>query len=559
VAEQAVDMQLVLSGLRRHRGIVIGAALLGALLGIGSVLLWPPMYASSSLVLLPTRAAADPEQMAEQVKTETRIATSDSVLGPAARGLRPRMPVGALARHVSVTSETPLVLKIQGRAEEPRRAEDISRAVANAEVAYIAKSSSSPSNARRALLTAREKELRETLEETAEQVRATTARLRGEEPQSPQGKADATALAKLTAERGRLVLQLDQVQSETAETIQPSAGASIIQGSSPAKRAGLLGRYLGATLTGMLLAVLLAAGAITLLTRRDPRLYFRDDIADAVGTPVIASVGTPATGSVADWISLLHDYTPGIVDAWALRRALRQLGFTELPSASEKNNRAKVEHPRSIAVITLSGDQRGLAAGPELAAYVASAGVRTHLVAAQRHETAAALWAAFAGLEQGQETRPGLSVDTRSHPLDRPVHRLGPADSQPRSRRPPRTSPPPTRRPHERPHVDLTVVLAVLDRQEPKLLDLPADTVVVLALSAGSATAQELARAAVAVDEAGERIRAIVVTDPDHLDRTSGRLLQYDRVRQIPLPTRLTSTPAPKVPRDGADSKRSQG
>ena len=93
-----------------------------------------------------------------------------------------------------------------------------------------------------------------------EQIRATTTRLRGEEPQSPQGKADATALAKLTAEQGKLVLQRDKLRNETEVVVQPGSGASVIQEPSPAKRAGLLGRYVGATMTGVLLALLLDGG-----------------------------------------------------------------------------------------------------------------------------------------------------------------------------------------------------------------------------------------------------------------------------------------------------------
>ena len=124
-----------------------------------------------------------------------------------------------------------------------------------------------------------------------------------------------------------------------------------------------------------------------------------------------------------------------------------------------------MDHPRSITVITMSADPRGLATGPQLAAYAASAGIRTHMVADQRHESAATLWAALASLEQGEAARPGLSVDTRRR---------------------------------DGLQVDLTVILAVLDRDEPTLLDMPTGSVVVLALSAGSATAEQLARLAVA-------------------------------------------------------------
>ncbi len=515
MADRTLDLPTALSGLRRHRGILLAAALLGALLGAGSVLLWPPVYVSSSLVLLPSRAA-DPDQLAELVKTDTRIAMSDPVLGRAARALRPRTTIGELTGHVEVAPVTPLILEVEGRAEEPDRAEAISRAVANADVTYVTESASSLSDTRRALLTAREKELKATLGQVEEQIQATMARQQGVDPRTAEGRADATALARLTAQKGSLVLEINDLQSQS-EVTQPSGGASIIQEPSPAVRAGLVTRYVGAAVAGMLIVLALAAGLVTLLTRRDLRLIFRDDIADAVGSPVVASLPTRARDTVAGWVALLRDHTPTSVEAWTWRQALRQLTPTAAPAGSgPQRDKDRATRPSTITVVSLSADPRGLAAGPLLAAYAANAGLRTHLLPAQRHEAAAALWAACAHVGQEGEARPGLSVDV--HPLEE--------------------------------QVDLTVVLVVLDRRDPELVDVPTDSLIVLALSAGSATADELARVAMAVDEAGGRIHGVVVTDPDNLDRSSGRLLQPDRVQQIPLPTRLTGAPAPRSSRD---------
>ena len=298
MSERTVDLRATLSGFRRHRRVLVGAAILGAAVGIGSVILWPPTYSSSSLVLLPPKAA-DPNQMAEAVQTDVRISTSDSVLGPAARSLEPPMSRRVLAEHVEVAAVTPLVLQITAKADDPKRAEEMSRAVAVSDVSFVTESASALTNARRASITARLKDLGQAKDTVEEQIRATTARQQSEDPGTGPGRADAATLAALTARRGELVLQIDQLRSET-EVVQPSGGASVIQGASPAKRAGLVPRYLFTTLTASLLALLLASVLVTLLTRRNQRLYFRDDIADAVGSPVIASVSSrPASWSPA--------------------------------------------------------------------------------------------------------------------------------------------------------------------------------------------------------------------------------------------------------------------
>jgi hypothetical protein len=100
----------------------------------------------------------------------------------------------------------------------------------------------------------------------------------------------------------------------------------------------------------------------------------------------------------------------------------------------------------------------------------------------------------------------------------------------------------------DRQEADLTVVLAVLDRRNPELVDdLPETTVTILAVSPGSATAEDLARAAMTADDSGSRIAGIIVADPDNLDRTTGRLLEHERSHQVPLPTRLTGVTASEV------------
>ena len=56
----------------------------------------------------------------------------------------------------------------------------------------------------------------------------------------------------------------------------------------------------------------------------------------------------------------------------------------------------EVDHPQSLTVLSLSGDGRGLAIGPQLAAFAPLMGVATRLLTAAGHERAAALWAACA-------------------------------------------------------------------------------------------------------------------------------------------------------------------
>ena len=513
MGERPLDLRYTLSTFRRHRRLLAGAALGGAVAGACLVLLRPPLYASTSLVLLPSAVTSSGEVELRDVETEIRIATSDAVLGPAAESLRPPMGVTALSRQVTVEAPTPDVLEIVAEADTPARAQALSRAVTDAEVAYVSGTTGSLSNAQRSALTEREAELDQSLAAVRDEIAKAAERGRG--GTSADDAADATVLAQLTAQEGTLVLQIDQVKDRLAG-IEPGASARVIQQASPAKRPGIIASFVWATLLGAVLAAALVAAALAVFIARDRRLRYRDDLADALGRPVIAAVGSRAARTAAGWSDLLAGHTADPTEAWALRQALHQLTEHDSPAppghpdgsrAGSRNRR-----PVLVAVVSLSGDPQGLAIGPQLACYAASTGLRTRLVPAQGDETSAPLWAACAGLQDRAEVRPGLRVDSRLR---------------------------------SRTEADLTVVLVVTDPGKPCVPDLPDETLVVLAVSSGSATAEELAQVAVTADDAGLRIPGMIVADPDILDRTTGRLLRSERTRQLPLPTHLTGVPGP--------------
>ncbi len=248
---------------------------------------------------------------------------------------------------------------------------------------------------------------------------------------------------------------------------------------------------------------MLAVIVLLATARRDPRVRLRDDIADAVGSPVLAAVRSRPQRSVAGWSTLLETYEATPVESWAFRQVLR--GLVPADRKGEPRAAGKVDHPQSLTVVSLSGDGRGLAIGPQLAAFASSLGIATRLVTAVGHDRAATLWAACAADRAGP-TRPGLFVG------DVPDGET----------------------------VDLTIILVVVDRRQPDLGDTPTTAATILSVAAATATEQELARVAVAVDDAGRRIDGIVVADPDQTDRTSGRHTMDERSRRLALPTRLT-------------------
>src|SRR4051794_10616292 len=89
MAEQ-IDVRSVLSLLRRRRMLLVAVAVLGSLMGVVLVIWHPPLYTSSSQVLLPagTDTAAG-STTTWDAETQVSIAESDAVLGTAAKAVSP--------------------------------------------------------------------------------------------------------------------------------------------------------------------------------------------------------------------------------------------------------------------------------------------------------------------------------------------------------------------------------------------------------------------------------------------------------------------------------------
>jgi capsular polysaccharide biosynthesis protein len=475
--------------------------LLGGLAGAVLVHLHPPLYSSSTLVLLPnqtTVGATGPRDM----DTETRIVTSDAVLGTARTMVRPMLTSEQIRGLVTASSPSENMLQIDARGPTAQAAETLARAVATAELVYENESSSSISQAEKAALDQRLSGLRDQLASVDEEITRTRRLLGTKPPTSPEALAAQAALGRLIAQQSPLTMQIDQVQSQQAGQ-STSSVAQIIQPPTPANRPRLAVWMAVSMLLFALVAGGLAALTVVALARRDRRLRTRDEMADALGSPVIGSVKSYRVRNTAGWSLLLESYRPSPTDAWSLRQTLDDVGAAPLLAPADGQGRGVKRRQLTVVVVVTADDPGALAVAGQLASHTASLGVKTHLTARQRHAAADALWATSSPRE---EVRTGLRVDPGRHKSS----------------------------------ADLVLELAVVDRQQPVLPDLRRADAIVLIVSSGTATEEDLARVAVAAYESGGRFRGIIVADPDSLDHTTGRLLQPQRAVEPPMPRKLT-------------------
>jgi capsular polysaccharide biosynthesis protein len=315
--------------------------------------------------------------------------------------------------------------------------------------------------------------------------------------------ADAAATANAVAESyisytgsasspgGAVVAQLFQPATGNAET-------------SRLKQLVNYGIY---ALLGALLGTLLGAIAAIAVNRGDRRLRRRDEIANSIGVPVLASFPVGHPSNAGEWSALLEDYKPGALHALQLRNAMRQLETMATDASSGTGNGRW-----SFTVLSLSSDPRALALGPQLAVFAAAQGIPTALVVGPGQDAAvmAKLRAACAAPATSSK-RPGhLQLIVSDEDAD--VQRDG----------------------------TLAVVVGVVDGRSPKVPATVRTTATLLGVSAGAATPDQLARVAISAVAQGREITGILVADPDPDDATTGRLPEVGRRARRRTPIRVT-------------------
>jgi len=295
-----------------------------------------------------------------------------------------------------------------------------------------------------------------------------------------------------------------------------TVSAEIFQSAVTAAPRSLLESILIAGSVGALVGAIVGCVAALAVGRRDRRLRDRDQIANSIGLPVLASVPVAHPADPAGWAELVENYQPQAVHAWQLRTVLRYFGIgshvsAQLPGDGAERAAAD-DHGMSLSVVSLSADPGALALGPQLAAFAASQGLPTALVVGPQQDAgaAAALRTACTALSSPARTPSLLRIVVSGE---------GDAD--------------------QLAGVELSVVVVVVDEHAPKVPASVRSAAIVLGVSAGRVTAEQLARAAVAAGADGREVAGIIVADPEPTDKTTGRVPQLVRPPRRRAPNRL--------------------
>ncbi|MCH0561782.1 MULTISPECIES: Wzz/FepE/Etk N-terminal domain-containing protein [unclassified Streptomyces] len=263
--------------IRRRWRLLTVLAVVGALVGFGASLLFPPRYTTSASVLLP---GAWEER---ELRTQAEIATSSVVLDRAAASLGWSGVGGTELRdRVSATATDGNIIKIAGTAETPERAQKLSDQVAQQFVAFAARIAGDTTDPE---TTSGPEALRQIVVQTSRRItELAEAADPGRTVESVQGR---TELEKLRTTLQEAMDKLDQADPAANKANMVVMGtAARPTGEAPPTRMQLI-------VTGALLFFLLAVIGHLTAARMSRRLRTEPEIAAALGSPLLGTVDVP--------------------------------------------------------------------------------------------------------------------------------------------------------------------------------------------------------------------------------------------------------------------------
>ncbi|MFE0101596.1 Wzz/FepE/Etk N-terminal domain-containing protein [Streptomyces sp. NPDC059009] len=281
MSEDTIRLVTIGRILRRRWRLLAIVALLGALVGYGASLLFPPRYTTSASVLLPGQWEE------RELLTQAEIATSSAVADRTAAALDWKGVSGSDVRDdVSAKAAEGNIIKISGTAESPERAQQLSDQLAQQFVAFAARiAGDDPDPDTSAGPEALRKKVAQTNRRITELARA-----------ADPGKTVEGVQARTELEKLRTALQEAMKKLDDAD---PSAGRAnmVVMGPAARPTSEAPPTRTQFVVAGTLLFFLVAVIGHLTAARMNRRLRTEPEIAAALGSTVIGTVDVPAERS----------------------------------------------------------------------------------------------------------------------------------------------------------------------------------------------------------------------------------------------------------------------
>jgi capsular polysaccharide biosynthesis protein len=489
LTEQPLDLKGSMAIIRRSWWLAVVFVLAGVLAAGVYLVTSLPRYQATAMVLLPPSSSqfSGTSTAAHPGTTDAKLATSAAVLLPAAKSVAPADSLSQLQSHVKASAVASGLIEISAIARSRRQAERLANAVAANLVAFVTGNGSAANSSVIDDLVAERNQLQQQLRDLHDEESATTRRISKEGASSAAGKDDETLLTELRSQAASVNLQVNSVKSQLSFTelgqVSANLGTEVVQRATTATPPSF-SYFALPLLIGLLGGALVGSIVVLAVSRARPRAWTRDGLATALGAPVALSFDVRARRTVGDWIELMESYEPGPLEQWNALKSLRELGVG-------------VGESRKLAVVVFEGDRAAVSEAVQLAVTAAASGIRTELSVVAPDGAADTLQAVCAKyVRESREPRP----DLRLH------------------------DPPASSTQDQAATLSLRVLVTKLDNPAGSLSASWPEAVGIVSISAGFASPDDLARAALAAARAGLPISAVWLANPEAGDDTIGRL-----------------------------------
>lgn len=485
--EQVLDVRGSARLVRRSWRLVAAFALLGAAVVAAYEVQRPPTYHASALVLLSSTATSSGGRTAATAQgptTEVAIALSADVLVPAGKSVDPALSLRTLQRRVTADRIAPNVLQISATSTSASQSEALANAVASRMVRFVTTAGASASSSAVAGLAAEATSLTAQAANVKAELATVQQRIASEGASSPSGRQDEHLAGQLATEESALALQISSVKAQIVQAqlapVSAAQGTRVIQRATVATPPSVTSLVL-LGLLGALGGFLVGSLFVLVRNRKDPRLRTRDALAEALGAPVVLALDVRPCRTSREWTEFFERHQPSASDQWAVRKALRELGADDMTGPLE--------------VMSFAGDLPALTLAAKVCLASAASGYTTTFSIVGNEPDGAplrVLCTRFA--EEGRLPRHGLRL------VDGSEAQTGRG-------------------------AELAVSSVLLDRDQPDgaARDRREGAITVLSVSAGFASADQLARTAIVCADGGGLIRGIFLANPAPDDQTVGR------------------------------------
>ncbi|MGW2962376.1 YveK family protein [Streptomyces sp. NPDC001220] len=360
MSEESIRLVTIGRIFRRRWRLLAVFAVVGALVGYGASVVFPPRYTTSASVLLPGQWEE------RELLTQVDVATSSTVVDRAAASLGWNGVSGAdLRDRVTATAADGNIIKISGTAETPKRAQQLSDQVAQQFVKFAARIVGGGTDSAAAT---ESEALRKQVEETNRRI--TDLADAADPGQTVEGVQARTELEKLSTSLEEAITKLDEADPATNKAGMVVMGpAARPTGEAPPTRIQLI-------VAGALLFFLLAVIGHLAAARMNRRLRTETEIAAALGSTLLGTVDVPGErrgaqrpdgGGRPGWIRRLL----GVGTPWDLptpQRSDDEAGRRIRYRRVCARLRDQLSSPRRLLVVVPDGDEIARRAAGQLVA-----------------------------------------------------------------------------------------------------------------------------------------------------------------------------------------------